>query len=338
MMKLEEAKVAFLKEVEEVSQMQMEKLQQYMGKHYNDLKQQFMSCFDIYCQKIIKMQESVNKNPLSYIQFSMMRTKLIEGIYEFRIDAYDQELYLDSQPCVGIYDVTPIFAFLEKFSDLLTDRRRKYVYKITLGEVKQFVLEESEKYKSVVVKFIRSILPYAAKSPTYEGIMRSDLFMISVGEFRDMGELVYKEDRTIKDAEKVRYQLEKHKEKGHNHEVFENLDLSGGDFAQARWFYCSGSESQFTNVSFENSALLFCPFQNATFNQATFVGSNLLGINFAGATFVDVKLKGARLIQVNFENARLENIDFTEAEQIVGLNLTNATLINVKLPEKVGVE
>jgi len=48
-------------------------------------------------------------------------------------------------------------------------------------------------------------------------------------------------------------------------------------------------------------------------------------------------LTGTRLAQVNFENATLENIDFTEAHEVVGINLTNTTLINVILPDDLEV-
>ena len=36
---------------------------------------------------------------------------------------------------------------------------------------------------------------------------------------------------------------------------------------------------------------------------------------------------------MDFENATLENIDFTKAQEVAGINFENATLVDVIMPE-----
>jgi len=336
-MTIEESRNAFCEEVQEVSQKHLNKLKDEIFEHYDDLVKQFIECFKSYCKKIVTMQESGTKNDISYIQFSLMRSKMVVGIYEFRMDAYDSNWYGDKADCQGIYDVTPFFSHLENFSNELLERRRKYMQRITVCRVKQFVLEESDKYKSAVTEFLRSALSEATKIPEYEAIDRAPLFVITVGEFRDQAEIVYKEDATQKDVEQVIRLLATHKEEGHQYEIFDELDLSDSEFNDVRWLFCSGKKSTFINVEIPNSTLMFCQFEGAIFESANFSYTDLIGINFTNATLKNIDLTGTRLAQVNFENATLENIDFTEAHEVVGINLINTTLINVILPDNLEV-
>jgi len=332
-MTVEESREAFKEEVSEVSVKQLEKLQQYMMENYDELAEQFTDVFKDYCQKVMAMQESGIKNILACIQFSLMRYKLVNSIYEFRIDAYDQNWYGDKVECTVAYDVTSIFFYLEEFSNELIERRRKYMQRVTVCDVKQYVLEESNKYKLAVTELIRSALPQAVKLSEYELVKREDLFIITVGEFRDQSGLVYKEDGTEKDVEKVKKLLGTDKEDGHQYEIFDSLDLSDGCFSNVRWVYCSGIESVFINVEISNSMLMFCKFKDATFESVDFSNSDLVSLDFAGVTLKNIDFTDARIFQMNFENAILENIDFTKAGRVDGINLENATLINVILPE-----
>ena len=334
-----EAEIAFKKEVDEVSSKHLKKLQEYMLTNYNELSIQFLECFKNYCQKVVAMQasESDKKGSLGYIHFSLMRTKLIEGAYEFRIDAYDKGWYADKNFCVGTYGVYQIFRFLEDFSKELIERRRKYIQKITVVDVKRYGLEESNKYISVMTGFIRSVIPQAVKLSDYEAIKRENVFEIAVGEFRDAAELVYKEDRTEKDVEKVVRYLNAKQENGYRHEVLDELIFEGVNFKKALWLYFSGKNSRFFNTDISESSLMFCKFENGEFNSIDFTNSYLVGINFSGARLRNLNFEGARIMNVSFENATLEKIDFSRAEQLANVNLTNATLIDVLLPDDLEV-
>jgi len=332
-----ESREAFKEEVGEVSVKQLEKLQQYMMENYDELAEQFTEVFKDHCQKVIIMQESGIKNVLACIQFSLMRYKLVNGIYEFRIDAYDENWYGDQIECVATYDVTSIFSFLSEFSNELIERRRKYMQRVTVCDVKRYVLEESDKYKLAVTELIRSALPQAIKLSEYESVKREDLFIITVGEFRDHSGIVHKEDQTEKDVEKVKKLLGTDKEDGHQYEIFDGIDLSDGQFSEVRWLYCSGVESVFINTKISNSLLMFCKFEQAIFESVDFSNSDLVSLDFTGTTLKNIDFTGTQMFQMNFEGAVLENIDFTKADRIDGINLENATLINVILPEDMEV-
>ncbi|MCL1989780.1 MAG: pentapeptide repeat-containing protein [Defluviitaleaceae bacterium] len=337
-MTTETANQAFKQEVEKVSQKYLTKLQDEMIKQHDELITQFNQCFKQYCRQIVTLQQSGAKNPLGYIQFSLMRSKIITGEHAFRIDAYDQDGYADQALCVGAYDVTPIFSHLDQFGKELQERRRKYMQKVTVCQVKQLVLEESDTYKLAVTALIRSALPKAIETADYQKVKREDLFVITVGEFRDQVELVYKEDRTEKDVEKMKHLLGTTKEEGHQYEVFDGLDLSGGQFAQTSWLYCSGKNSTFAQATLSTATLMFCQFEGATFKSVDFSHSDLIGIDFTNATLEAVDFTGARMLQVNFSGATLKQIDFTTVDQIKAIDLTDATLIDVRRPDEMGVE
>ena len=325
----------FEKEAHAASVQQLEKLTKYMlVEQFGDLIQQFVSCFEGYCQKIAKMQQTGEKGALGYIHFSLLYTDILVKKYQLRIDAYDKHYFADRVECVGIYDVGNICSFLDEFSETLFAQRKKYVYKVSVADVRQLVLEESAKYRAAITELIRLALAQATQTSAYQDVLREEQFIISVGGFQDGSAIVYREDYSEKDAKNVRKMLEEGREAGYHYEIVDRLDLSGGKFQNILLTYSTGAGSDFSNSDCQNARILFCKFPEAIFKQVTLAGALVLGTDFSGATLEDVDFQGAKLYQVSFENATLINVDFTKADAIAQMNLTNATLVNTIIPPK----
>ena len=335
----EEARGRFQKEADVLSVQQLEKLANYMlVEHFDSLVAQFVECFEDYCRQITKMQQASEKGELGYISFSMLRTDILAKDYRLRIDAYDERWYQDRVECVGLYDVSDLCVFLDEFSTMLVEERKKYVYKVSPADVAQIVLKESDRYRNAIMELVRLALVQAVKSPVYKEILRAEHFAITFGEFQDASAIVHKEDRREKDAKEVKKLLEEKRDNGHEYEFFENLDLTNGKYKNIKLAYSSGAGSDFSNSDLTNAVMFFCKFPKATFNSVKLQNSVLMGIDFDGVTMENVDFEDSRLLKLSFKNSTLINIDFTKAKSVADINLENTTLINTTLPTELVVE
>jgi len=89
----DEARKLFSKEVEEISLQLFEKFKEYIELEQLNLIQKFITCFETYCNQIVEMQKEGKKGALGCIHFSWLRTNIISGNYQLRIDAYDKDWY-----------------------------------------------------------------------------------------------------------------------------------------------------------------------------------------------------------------------------------------------------
>ncbi|MCL1989455.1 MAG: pentapeptide repeat-containing protein [Defluviitaleaceae bacterium] len=325
----------FYKKAAILGMKQVAPLETYLDEHEGELVGKFVRCFETYCQKIINMQEKGKKDALSYLHFSLLRTNILAKHYVFRIDAYNKDWYLDEQACVGEYDVSDLFSFMNGYEKDLEKERHisPYAPHISAADVKSLLLEESSKYTDIIIELIRLALKEAVKTMAYQAVLREDLFVIQVGEFRDVNYTVYVEDRRPKQPKDVIKLLERTDEE-HQYEMFEQVELQGGHFNELRMAYSSGKGSQFIKSQFQRALMIACDFQGATFHQVSFKNAQLLELDFTGARMEEVDFEGAELHYLNFENATLVNIDFSKAVTFEGINLTNATLINTTIPSE----
>ena len=180
--------------VDEISAELMWKVHNHLSDEKTDeLVLQFIACFEAYCGKIAEMQKNGNKNAISYIHFSWLRTNIIDKSYRLRIDAYDDNWYADRTECSGEYDASEIFSFLDDFAKMVDIERRGYVYALSAADTKQIVMEESLKYNEIVTSLIQKALGQAVYTSAFKSVLRGGQFSILVGEFHDASVMVYRQ-------------------------------------------------------------------------------------------------------------------------------------------------
>ena len=190
-----------------LSKSQYQRLQVKGAELFKDLKHEvelgqgkwvieFVVMMQAYFRKIINMQEAGLKDEIAYISLSLLRTKMLSGEYQIRLDAYHQGWYLDRIECSGIYEVGHFYGRLDEFMKLLVKMRQETFVNLTFGEINEHFFRESQYYFFTVSEFIRTALKEAVKTEEFQKIKRAPVFCIHFGEFQDSLAIVYKEDHT----------------------------------------------------------------------------------------------------------------------------------------------
>lgn len=320
-----------------VNQKSMEllsKLDAYVSAYFDDLTDKFVSCFEQYAKKITCMQSAGEKGAIGFINFSVLRTNILANKHCLRIDAYDKDWYLDRAECSGEYEVNEIYQWLDQFELVLEAARKKSIGQLKLSDVQELVLEESLNYLPFVTEVIRAGMKRVVERAAYQDVNRHELFVVCVGEFQDAVNIVYKEDRTIKDAKEVKRYLQAKKQEVYSYEICENLDLTHGNYGDKGLMFSSFVGSDFTGSNFKNSVILFSKFKQTILKEANLEYVEILDTDFSGAVLEDVNFKGAKLKRVSFEGATLIQVRFTDAILLEDLNFDNVRLIDCELPAK----
>ena len=319
-------------DIEKKSAECISKLDEYVKHHFDALIDNFLDQFKQYCNKIVKMQETGKKDAIGFIHFSVLRTHIIAGNHNIRLDAYDGNWYMDRTECSGEYDASEYYIYLDEFAEALEESRKTSKGMIKPHDLQRAVFDESEKYLVLIAELIRAGLKKASVEEWFKSIKRHELFVICIGEYQDKSDILYKEDTTIKDAKEVKRFLESKHQPAYSHEICNDLDLTCGRFQESCFQFSSFDRSDLSGSSFENSKIICSTFKQAVLKQTDFDKAQIVNADFGGAVLEDVKFCGAQLNYVSFAGASLTRVGFDGALMAKGLDFSNAVLVDTVIP------
>lgn len=307
-------------------------LDEYIKHNFEPLTAKFLDCFLAYCEKISQMQEQGEKGAIAYLHFSVLKTNILLKKHEIRMDAYDENWYLDPVECSGSYPVEEFYSYLERYGDIVEDLRRKSGGTVSLTEAQRRVFEESNLYLFYIAEMIRVGMRKAVREEAYQNVRRAPCFTVCIGGFLDRFDILYKEDRTQKDSGEVKRYLQSGNKKVFRYEICENLDLSDGNYEGLEFQYASFAGCDFTKSNWEKSKLVFGNFQNTVFTDAKMEKTKIFDTDFSGAKLERVSFAGAKLKYISFANATLCRVDFSKALLAEEINFKGAKMIECRLP------
>ena len=308
-------------------------LDAYVKGHFEQLEARFVDCFSRYCDKIYQMQQQGEKGAIAYIHFSVLRTNILLKKHEIRLDAYDENWYMDSVECSGFYPVGEFYSYLEEYGDMVEELRSKSMGKVSLAQAQERVFAESNLYLFFVAELIRVGMRKAIRTEAYERIAKAPCFMVCIGGFMDRFDILYKEDHTVKDSKAVKRYLQSRDRTIFSYEINENLDLSKGNYEELEFQYSSFSGCDFTRSSWDKSRLLFCNFQKTILKDTNMEGMKMFDTDFSGATLEHVSFAGAKLKHISFAGATLSHVDFSNALLAEEIDFQDARIVDCNLPE-----
>ena len=311
-------------------------LDYYVKSHFEQLVEQFVDCFSEYCNKIYEMQRQGRKGAIAYIHFSVLQTNILLKKHEIRLDAYDENWFLDYVECSDSYHVGEFYSYLEQYGDLVEELRKKSNGKTSLAEAQRRVFAESKLYLFYIAELIRAGMRKVVQTEAYQRIERASCFVVCIGGYLDRFDILYKEDNTIKDSKEVRSYLQSKKKKLFSYEIFENLDLSKGNYEELEFQFSSFVGCNFTQSSWNKSHLLFSNLQNTMLKNTKMEKMKIFDTDFSGATLEQVDFAGAKIKHVSFAGAKLIQVDFSKVLLAEEINFQDAQIVDCKLPEEVG--
>jgi uncharacterized protein YjbI with pentapeptide repeats len=331
----------------------------YLLKHHDELAEEWRQSLRNICLKIKTMQSKGEINRVGFIQYSMLRSSILERQPRYLINVYHKDWYFDpvQTECREDYYCSRIFQFLDQLEQDLEEPRKRYLDQITPVDLEQIKLREADKFNQWVVYLAGYVLNQGEPVPEFREIAREEELEVRVGEYYDTSEVVYKEDLRVKDAEATREWLEDKLENRYVAAILKNMDLSGGDYqgidlrrADLRGSNLSQSnlaECLLIKAKLDSSVLRAVNFTGASLHDADFSGADLQNAIFFGAegakgiaatyaagiySFTGVNFRGADLEGTDFRYANLQGADFRGARlaraDFHGANLRHAIFSN----------
>lgn len=305
---------------------EMEELYQ---KHLNDYIPLFQKHFLKVCENILDLQHSGLLGEISYLEYTLLYTNLLQKNETAEVRVYNDNWYFDGgQRIIGNFDFSYLFIKYRELWTELFSARKRFAGAVASHEIKSFLLSCARSFYRYVIAVCRfSILP-CIESESFLSIRRTDEFEINIGEYMAYTEAIYKEnrERTSKDALdwfSLRLEFE------YAFEDFTELDFSGSDLSEIDLRYSDLRRSRLVHTDFQIPCFLAPGSVMLTWraltcvtaiHEADFAGANLTNTRFTSAKSyagissgrTEWKIPGYR--RVSFRNANLTNADFRKAK------------------------
>lgn len=319
--------------LEQKGRLLIKELDSYVKEHFDELIEKFVKCFQDYCAQISIMQNAGEKGKIAYIHFSVLRTNILLKKHELRIDAFDENWYMDALECSYAYPISEIYSYLEKYSDEVEALWSKSIGLNDFSDVYRKVFQESNYYLFFVAELIRLGMKKVVETEEYKAIKKAECFVVCIGGYMDKFDILYKEDHTEKDSAVVKGHLQSGKQKVFSYEICENLDLSKGNYQDLEFQYSSFDNSDLSNSNMSKGRFILCNFKNAVLKDTKMDKTKLYGTDFSGALLENIDFSGAKLKSISFVNTTLINVDFSKAILAEDMNFENAKCENCIFPE-----
>lgn len=147
--------------------------------------------FDDICKITSTLQISKLKGNIKYIYFSFLRTNIIEDKADYRIDFFDENWFLDKVECSININLDFVFDFLFSHMEELKVRANEYGRSVTLMDIEEIKIIESEKYNILAIEFLSDIINKLIEIPAYKEMEKSEDILIMAGEYMDRTDVIY---------------------------------------------------------------------------------------------------------------------------------------------------
>ncbi|MED4570700.1 hypothetical protein P9302_14605 [Brevibacillus agri] len=151
----------------------------------------FVDTFNALCTQAAIQQEQGKKGEICTIYFSFLRTSIMENSAAYRLDAYDENWFLDRTECSVVWEADFIFAPLFRRMAELETVKSCYARKITSMDIERIKLIEAIKYHLLTVEFMRSMVPMLLECQGFCQMAKSPKICLLAGEYRDQSEVLY---------------------------------------------------------------------------------------------------------------------------------------------------
>lgn len=321
--------VEFNEYMEALHEAKIRQLKKDIAENFNSIRERFIESFARICDKIAFMQSKGEKKEIAFINYSLLRTQIINNKHNYLISAYDDTWYADEFICEELYDASWAFRYLDEFEAELNLQAKKYMGQITFRDVQKIKLEKVLAYHRFVLQLARKSVLKAIETPEFNRVLKFMKFDVRVGEYFDISESIYVDDNTPKDSLKTKKLLEKKYPLTYGYEHYKNLDLSRGDYESNNFSYTVFENCNLSDSIFKNTVLRGTRFKNCNLKGSKFGNSVIIGTDFC-----DSELEGADFSNCNnnvifddedMENPLFEKISFCNAN-LKGLNVSYSNM------------
>ncbi|MFF2484365.1 hypothetical protein [Paenibacillus sp. NPDC058071] len=150
-----------------------------------------LAAFEQACVRASLLQQQERKGEINYIQFSYLRTSLMEQRAEYRIDLYDAGWYMDREECASLWQADFLFEPMFERTQKMDKQKARYGRLVTAMDIEHIQQQDALKYHLLAVEYLRDRLPALLESEAYAALRKSESVTVLAGEFRDQHEILY---------------------------------------------------------------------------------------------------------------------------------------------------
>ncbi|MCT4508151.1 MAG: hypothetical protein N4A48_05205 [Tepidibacter sp.] len=146
------------------------------------------------CKEIYNLQQNEEKLPIKYIFISFLRTQILKNSSNYRVDFYDDRIFLDEDNCHCYFDMDFIFKpFFKKMDEIEKKKDNPmYMRQVTSIDVEDFKLYESLKYNLLVKEILKENMDTIFECEGFDLLEKDDELIVVFGEYKDNFEIIKK--------------------------------------------------------------------------------------------------------------------------------------------------
>lgn len=143
--------------------------------------------------KASELQKAENKGSVAYLCISFLRTNLLEDDWQYRLDLYDENFYLDSIECTENWEMEFVWNHLKWRMSELTDaiKHSLYANKVRAHHLNQIKMTMAEKYQQTAILLTKLLLPEVIERLDDAGVSKMSIITIRMGEYLDYNVPLY---------------------------------------------------------------------------------------------------------------------------------------------------
>jgi len=340
----------FLKRAETMLNEELFKTEGLFIDNFLSLSNAFKENFRKLCTEIATLQEAAHLDAISYIEYTLLQTNMINKDYAAEIRVYGEEWYLcKNQRVIDRFDISFLFQNFDRLWAELLVMSKQYVGKVSSLDITGFMMDAASKFYAYVVSLCRFSILECIEQDYFKAIEKATQFSINVGEYMGITEPICKENSN-KDSKKLLEWFADCLDYEYCYEDFSGLDFSNEDFSDLDFRYSDLRNAQLTNTDFTEANLIGTRFCGANLESADFTDSIIYEADFSRANLQNVgfnhseancgnpnkeEWKHPGFFNVSFRNANLLNADFFGAglagADFFGANLAGADFTEAAL-------
>lgn len=268
------------------------------------------------------------------VQFSYLRTHIMDGTYQWLVELHDENGDYTSTDISQIFDMKVVIGIYDKYRQELYEAAAKYVNILTPADCDLIMTD----YFGTLSMYLYILGVYAfrglAQDDRWKEVEKEDKFRILLGERRGQTFVVYSEGWSQKKAGEVIEKLSQQPtEQDFTSADYMLYDFSDMQIQEADICFRNFNFSNFRRCLVEESDVKACQcmytdWQGCHIRNAVMDGNCMCGADFGSSILENVSMAGVRLdvlpyseenilnltlIPVSFHNAILQNVDFSGA-------------------------
>lgn len=322
-----------------------EELYQLLKKEKDGFAKKLVDAFQKLIDEVIQTCEETK---IGNVQISFLRSGVIDGSYEWYIEAQDKRGSLDLADRNYAFSMKEFFVPLDSLKQKLIEASYAYNGAVTEYDIEMKICKVFEYFKPMFCYMGAYAFENVKELACYQKLAKESIFRILMGEYKGTVQILHiTNNEAVKDDAYWKRLFSEVEENGFTSKEFQYHDLSGIRFREEMMAYKSFQYGNFKGSVFEEHRVIACNLIGANmqkvvmrdcyFNFNVCVDADFRGAEITDTTMWSCVMKDGKMEEnmitpgvggVCFDGAVLTRVDFSHSS-LVGCHFEHAVLQDV---------